>query len=78
MKYAHDRILQKALPLKLNEKLIMTFVSGFLNIIQLGVLNFLFTTQAYVQDGEWKIMIDWNEYQESTYKHPLMKKLTDV
>ena len=47
------------------------FVSGFLNIIQLGVLNFLFTTQAYVQGGEWKklILIDWNEYQESTYKH---------
>ena len=53
MKYAHDRILQKALPLKLNETMnALTFVSSFLNIIQLGVLNFLFTTQAYVQGGE--------------------------
>ena len=72
MKYAHDRILQKALPLKLNETMnALTFVSSFLNIIQLGVLNFLFTTQAYVQGGEWKklILIDWNQYQESTNKH---------
>ena len=43
MKYAHDRILQKALPLKLNETMnALTFVSSFLNIIQLGVLNFFF------------------------------------
>ena len=72
MKYAHNRILQKELPLKLSETMnALTFVSSFLNIIQLGVLNFLFTTQAYVQGGEWKklILIDWNEYQESTYKH---------
>ena len=74
MKYAHDRILQKALPLELNETMnALTFVSSFLNIIQLGVLNFLFTTQAYVQGGEWKklILIDWNEFQESTDKHRL-------
>ena len=53
LKYAHDRILQEALPLKLNETMnALTFVSSFLNIIQLVVLNFLFTTQACVQDGE--------------------------
>ena len=74
MKYAHDRILQKAIPLKLYETMnALTFVSSFLNIIQIGVLNFHFTTQAYVQGGEWKklILSDWNEYQESTYKHRL-------
>ena len=74
MKYTHDRILQEVLPLKLNEIMnALTFVSSFLNIIQLGVLNFLFTTQAYVQGGEWNklILIDWNEYQESTNKHRL-------
>ena len=37
-------ILQKALPLKLTETL--TFVSSFLNIVQLGVLNFLFSTSG--------------------------------
>ena len=37
-------ILQKALPLKLTETL--TFVSSFLNIVQLGVLNFIFTTSG--------------------------------
>ena len=58
MKYTHDRILQEALPLKLNETMnALTFVSSFLNIIQLGVLNFLFTTQANVQGGEWKKLI---------------------
>ena len=74
MKYAHDRILQEALPLKLNETMnTLIFVSSFQNIIQLVVLNFLFTTQACVEDGEWKrlILIDWNEYQESTNKHRL-------
>ena len=74
MKYARDRILQNALPLKLNETTnALTFVPSFLSIIQLGVLNFLFTTQAYVQGGKWMklILIDWNEYQESTYKHRL-------
>ena len=74
MKYTHDRILQEVLPLKLNETMnALTFVSSFLNIIQLGVLNFLFTTQAYAQGGEWKklILTDWNEYQESTNKHQL-------
>ena len=74
MKHTHDRILQEVLPLKLNEIMnALTFVSSFLNIIQLGVLNFLFTTQAYVQGGEWNklILIDWNEYQENTNKHRL-------
>ena len=42
-------ILQKALPLKLAETL--TFVSSFLNIIQLGVLNFLFTTSGQCAKG---------------------------
>ena len=37
-------ILQKSLSLKLTET--MTFVSSFLNIVQLGVLNFLFTTSG--------------------------------
>ena len=50
MKYSHDRMLQKALPLKLTETLNTSIlVSSFLNIVQLGVLNSLFTTQAYVQ-----------------------------
>ena len=50
MKNAHDRILQKAPLLKVTEQLnASTFVSSFLNIVLLGVLNFLFTTQAYVQ-----------------------------
>ena len=74
MKYTHDRILQEVLPLKLNETMnALTFVSSFLNIIQSGVLNFLFTTQAYVQGGQLKKLIldDWNEYQESTNKHGL-------
>ena len=74
MKFAHNGILQEALPLKLNETMnALTFVSSFLNIIQSGVLNFLFTTQAYVQGGQLKKLIldDWNEYQESTNKHGL-------
>ena len=38
-------ILQTALPLKLTETLnASTFVSSFLNIVQLGVFNFIFTT----------------------------------
>ena len=43
-------ILEKAPLLKLTEQLnAWTFVSIFLDIVLLGVLNFLFTTQAYVQ-----------------------------
>ena len=37
-------ILQKVLPLKLNETL--TFVSSLLNIVHFGVLNFLLTTSG--------------------------------
>ena len=68
MKYAQDRILQKALPLKLTKTLnASTFVFSFLNIVSLAVLNFLFTTQVYTQGGKWKkLMIEWNEYQENT------------
>ena len=60
-------ILEKATLLKLTEQLnASTFVSSFLDIVLLGVLNFLFTTQAYVQGEKWKtLLIDWNEYQES-------------
>ena len=67
MKDAHDRILQKAPLLKVTEQLnASTFVSSFLNIVLLGVLNFLFLIQAYVQGEKWKkLLIDWNEYQES-------------
>ena len=61
-------ILEKAPLLKLTEQLnAWTFVSIFLDIVLLGVLNFLFTTQAYVQGQKWKkLLTDWNEYQEST------------
>ena len=50
MKYAHDSTFKKALPLKLTEKLNpSTFASNFLILYSLGVLHFLFTTEAYAQ-----------------------------
>ena len=55
-------ILEKVLPLKLTETL--TFVSSLLNIVHLGVLNFLFTTSGQcAKGGKWKkLLIGWNEY----------------
>ena len=44
-----------------------TFVSSFLNFVQLGVLQYLFTTQGYAQGPKWKkLMIHWNGNQEKT------------
>ena len=34
-----------------------TFFSNFPNFVQLGVLHFLFTTQAYAQDAKWKKLL---------------------
>ena len=68
MKYAHDMLPEKTLPLKLTETLNASiFVSCFLDFIQLDVLHFLFTSQAYVQGKKWKKLVtDSNEYQENT------------
>ena len=68
MGYAHKKIFQKTLPLKLTKSLNASiFVSSFLNFFQLGVFHFLFTTMAYVQGSKWKkLPIDWNEYQDNT------------
>ena len=34
-----------------------TFFFNFPNFVQLGVLHFLFTTQAYAQDAKWKKLL---------------------
>ena len=67
MKYAHDRILQKARPLKLTEKLHKLACFQFPKYRLVRCFKLFFTTQAYVQGGKWKkLLIDWNEYQENT------------
>ena len=44
IKYAHDSIIKKPFPLKLNETLNASiFVSSFLNFVQLGILHYRFT-----------------------------------
>ena len=52
--------LQKALPLNITETLNPSiFISSLLNFVQLGVLHFLFTTQAYLQNAKRKkLLID--------------------
>ena len=54
-------ILQKRLPLKLAHRNTesITFVSSFLNIIQLGVFNFLFTTSGLCTGWLMKEATNW-------------------
>ena len=78
MKYAHDSTFKKDLTLKLTETLNpSTFVSNFRNFVWLGVLHFLFATQAYAQGAKLKkLLIHSNENQEKTtsigfqFRHP--------
>ena len=59
--------LQKALPLNITETLNSSiFTSSLLTFVQLGVLHFLVTTQAYLQSAKRKkLLIDGNQYQEN-------------